>query len=303
MAEIPLALAVPAKGRGVAIALMLLGVLLFSLNDLLGKWLVGTYSPAQVLLIRSLAALLILLPLLGRAGLAAAVRVERPRLHALRMAFSTLDVICFYTAVIYLPLADVMAFYLAAPIFVAAMSPLLLGEKVGWRRWTAIGVGFVGVLITLNPSAASLEIPALLSLVGSLAFALLLVTTRLLGATTGDKVLVLWPIVGALLLGLVVTPFAWVTPTALDMALLGLLGLVSMGGYLCVNRSLKLAPAATVAPYQYTLLVWAIVFGYPVFGDVPTPHMLLGAAIIVAAGLFIFWREQVVARRPGPPSP
>jgi drug/metabolite transporter (DMT)-like permease len=251
-----------------AIGLMLFGILLFSLNDLMGKWLVGTYPPAQVVLIRSVAALALLLPLMLRDGLRSAVEVDRPGLHALRVLFSTVDVICFYTAVVYLPLADVMAFYLAAPIFVAAMSPFLLGETVGWRRWTAIAVGFVGVLIALDPSPSSLQWPALLALLGSAMFSLLTVSTRALGAAP-DKVLVLWQTVGALL------------------------GLVSMSAYFCVNRSLKLAPAATVAPYQYTLIVWAILFGYPVFGDVPSPHMLIGAGIIIAAGLFIFWREQV----------
>jgi len=304
MAELSLPASLPAKGRGLAIPLMLLGMLLFSLNDLMGKWLVATYSPAQVLLFRSIAALLILLPLLGRGGLVASVRVKRPGLHALRALFSTLDVICFYTAVIYLPLADAMAFYLAAPIFVAALSPWLLGERVGWRRWTAIGVGFAGVVIALNPSAESLELPALLSLGGSLCFALLIVTTRALGPMTSDKVLVLWPIVGALILGLVAALPTWVTPSGRDMLLMGLLGVVSMSAYFCVNRSLKLAPAASVAPYQYTLIVWAILFGYPVFGDVPTPQMLIGSAIIVAAGLFIFWREQFLAQSkvdPGSP--
>jgi drug/metabolite transporter (DMT)-like permease len=275
-----------------AIGLMLFGILLFSLNDLMGKWLVGTYPPAQVVLIRSVAALALLLPLMLRDGLRSAVEVDRPGLHALRVLFSTVDVICFYTAVVYLPLADVMAFYLAAPIFVAAMSPFLLGETVGWRRWTAIAVGFVGVLIALDPSPSSLQWPALLALLGSAMFSLLTVSTRALGAAP-DKVLVLWQTGGALLAGLVIAPFGWVPPTGIDYLLLALLGLVSMSAYFCVNRSLKLAPAATVAPYQYTLIVWAILFGYPVFGDVPSPHMLIGAGIIIAAGLFIFWREQV----------
>jgi drug/metabolite transporter (DMT)-like permease len=281
---------------GIAVGLMLLGMLLFSANDVLGKWLVGTYSPAQVILLRSLAALAVLMPFLMRDGIATLVRVERPGLHALRIVFSTADVFCFYIAVMYLPLANVMAFYLAAPIFVAAVSPFFLGERVGWRRWTAILVGFAGVLIALAPSRSSLEIPALLSLAGSLAFALMLVTTRAVGAAS-DKLLVTGPIAGAALAGLIISPFGWTPPSGRDVALMALLGMVSMAAYMCVNRALKLAPAATVAPYQYTLIVWAMLFGYPVFGDVPTPHMLTGAAIIIAAGLFIFWREQKVRRQ------
>lgn len=290
--------AIAARGYSraqVAVPLMLLGMLLFSMNDVLGKWLVGMYSPWQLLLIRSLAALAVLLPMMGREGLAAAITVDRPKLHLLRTVLATVEVACFYFAVIYLPLADVMAFYLAAPIFVAAMSPFLLGERVGWRRWTAIVVGFVGVLIALGPSASSFALPALLSIAGSFFFSLMIVTTRALGAAP-DSVLVFWQTVGALLAGLVVTPFVWVPPSGLDYALLALLGIVALGAHVCVNRSLKLAPAATVAPYQYTLIVWAILLGYLVFGDVPTPEMLIGAAIIVASGLFIFWREQALKR-------
>jgi drug/metabolite transporter (DMT)-like permease len=290
------ALAPPASARiGFAIALMLAAMLLFSMNDALGKWLVGTYSPAQLLLIRSLAALAILGAMLGKAGLAASVRVERPGLHVIRTLFSTADVTFFYIAVIYLPLADVMAFYMAAPIFVAALSPLVLGERIGWRRWTAIIVGFIGVLIALAPSAASFALPALLAVAGSVCFALFVLTTRALGAAPGG-VLVLWQTVGALLVGLVVSPFAWRPPSAVDWLLLALLGIVSMGAHLCVTRSLSLAPAATVLPYQYTLLVWAVLFGYAVFGDVPTAEMLVGGGLIVAAGLFIFAREQTIAR-------
>jgi drug/metabolite transporter (DMT)-like permease len=290
------ALGAPASGRiGFAIGLMLAAMLLFSMNDALGKWLVGTYSPAQLLLIRSLAALAILAALLGRAGLAASVRVDRPALHVLRTLLSTADVSFFYIAVIYLPLADIMAFYLAAPIFVAALSPLLLGEQIGWRRWTAILAGFVGVLIALAPSAASFALPALLAIAGSVCFALFVLTTRALGAAPGG-VLVLWQTIGALIVGLVVSPFTWTPPSAVDWGLLALLGVVSMGAHLCVTRSLKLAPAAAVAPYQYTLLVWAVLFGYAVFGDVPTAEMLVGGGLIVAAGLFIFAREQTIAR-------
>lgn len=273
------------------IAVMLLGVLLFALNDTMGKWLVATYSVGQVLLIRSAAALLILTPFLWRTGFKPLVTMERPGLQALRVVLSSLETYAFYFAVIYLPLADVMTYWLAAPIYVAAMSPLMLGEHVGWRRWTAIFIGFIGVLIALEPSAETLTAPALISIFGSFAFAFMMLSGRSLRATP-DTTLVFWQIVGAALFGLVTAPFGWVTPTAPDLLLLGLLGVVAMAAHVCVNRSLKLADAATVAPFQYTLLFWAIIFGWIVFGDVPRPAMLLGAAIIVAAGLFIFFREH-----------
>jgi len=276
-----------------AIAVMLTGILLFSLNDVMGKWLVSTYSVAQLLLIRSGAALLVLVPLLWKAGAMSLVRVERPGMQILRVVLSSAEVYCFYFAVITLPLADVMTYWLAAPIYVAAMSPLLLGEHVGWRRWTAILVGFVGVIIALEPSAQTLTLPALVSIAGSFCFAFMMLSGRALRGTP-DTTLVFWQMIGAGIVGLVVAPFQWVAPSGVDFALLSLLGVVAMLAHVCVNRSLKLADAATVAPFQYTLLFWGIVFGWLVFDDVPRPAVLIGAAIIVAAGLFIFFREQKV---------
>lgn len=273
------------------IAVMLLGIFLFAVNDTLGKWLVATYSVGQVLLIRSIAALVVLSPLLWRMGWRPLVAVERPGMQVLRVVLSSIEVYAFYFAVIYLPLADVMTYWLAAPIYVAAMSPFLLGEHVGWRRWTAIFIGFVGVIIALEPSAATLTAPALISIFGTFCFAFMLLSGRALRGTP-DKVLVFWQIVGAGVLGMVTARFGWVQLSGFDLALLGGLGVVAMVAHVCVNRAMKLADAAVVAPFQYTLLFWAVVFGFIVFGDVPRPAMLIGAAIIIAAGLFIFFRER-----------
>jgi drug/metabolite transporter (DMT)-like permease len=285
----------PKSGAGAGIALMLLACLVFSLNDTLGKWLVATYTVGQLLLIRSSAAMLILLPfLLRREALAEFSAAPRPRLQILRVVLSSVESALFYWAVVYLPLADVVTFYLAGPIFVTAFSALLLKEQVGWRRWSAVLAGFAGVVIAMRPSAASFSWPALIALTGCVSFALLMIATRAVRGTS-DLVLVTGQMAGALVLGIVMAPIGWVSPSARDFALLGLLGVVAMFAHVCVNRSLKLAPASVVVPYQYTFILWAIVFGYFVFGDVPDAMLLTGAAIIIAAGIFIFRREQVRA--------
>jgi drug/metabolite transporter (DMT)-like permease len=280
----------------IGIGMMLLGMFLFSLNDAIGKWLVATYSVGQVLLIRSLFALVVLAVLLRASGFAPVLRVDRPMVQAARVAFSTAEVFCFYTAVTYLPLADVMTYWLAAPIYVAALSPFLLGERVGPLRWAAIAVGFVGVLIALAPSGAVAPAATVAAVIGSLSFALMILTGRSLRGTP-DTTLVFWQTAGALVAGLVLAPLAWVPPTLPDFALLGLLGIVAMAAHICVNRALKLADAATVAPMQYTLLPFAIVLGWLFFRDVPGPAMLAGAAIIIGSGLVIFYRERAAARR------
>jgi drug/metabolite transporter (DMT)-like permease len=283
------------------IGLMLTGIALFAINDALGKWLLATYTVGELLLIRSATALLLLAPFLRRGGMAAFTGAPRPRLQIARVILSTLEVAMFFWAVSYLPLADTVTFYLAGPIYVTALSVLLLGETVGWRRWTAVLIGFAGVLLALRPSAASLTLPALIALTGSLFFALLMVVTRLLHETP-NTVLVGGQIVGTLLFGVLATPFAWVAPSPRDLALLCLFGAISMLALACVNRSLKLVAASVVAPYQYTLIVWAVVLGYLVFGDVPDLYTLLGALVIVGAGLYIFWREQL-RRAPRAPPP
>ncbi|HSO48033.1 MAG TPA: DMT family transporter [Rhizobiaceae bacterium] len=253
--------------------------------------MVATYSVGQVLLIRSAAALLVLAPFLWRGGVRPLLTVERPGMQALRVLFSSAEVYCFYFAVISLPLADVMTYWLAAPIYVAALSPFLLGEKVGWRRWLAILAGFVGVVVALQPSAATLSAPALVSIAGSFCFAFMMLSGRALRGTP-DSVLVFWQMAAAGLVGLVTAPIGWVTPGAFDLSLLALLGVVAMVAHVCVNRALKLADASVVAPFQYSLLFWAVLFGFIVFGDVPRPAMLAGAAIIVASGWFIMVRER-----------
>ncbi len=279
------------SGDGLGILAMLLAMLLFAANDTMGKWLVSTYGVGQIMFLRSVGALLVIAPFLTRLPPGALWRVERPWLLTLRCFFGAFEASAFYYATITLPLADVITYWLAAPIYVAALSPWLLKEKVGWRRWTAIAVGFVGVAVALRPSSAALTPAAVVSLVGSFVFSLTVVYGRQLRGTP-DIVLVFWQFVAALLCGLATVPFFWVPPSTRDFGLLALLGIVSMVGHVCVTRSLKLGSAATVAPMQYSTLLWGVIFGWIFFGEVPDAMLLVGAAIIIASGLFIAFRER-----------
>jgi drug/metabolite transporter (DMT)-like permease len=193
-----------------------------------------------------------------------------------------------------------VTFYLAGPIYVTALSVVLLGERVGWHRWTAVIAGFVGVLLALRPSAASVTLPALIALTGSVIFACLMIVTRLLRETQ-NTVLVAGQLAGTLLFGVVMLPFGWITPPPGDLAMLSLFGVFSILALACVNRALKLAAASVVVPYQYTMIIWAVVLGYVVFGDAPDALTLSGALVIVMAGLYIFWREQMRGQQDAAP--
>jgi len=287
--------------RLAGIALMLLGVWMFSFGDALGKYLVATYALGQLLLLRAIAALIVLSPLIWRHR-ADFRKLERPRLQFVRVILSTSEVAAFFGAAIYLPLADVITYYLACPIFVAAGSAIFLKEQVGWRRWSAIAVGFCGVLIALQPSAQTVSWPALIALCGSLSFAALMLLTRSLRSTP-DIVMASSQFVGTFALGLVMAPFGWVDPTLFDGGLFALAGCISICALLCVNRSLRLAPASVVVPYQYSMIVWAVMFGYVVFGEVPSLATLAGAAIIIGAGLYIYLRERKLGQLQAEVSP
>ena len=286
-----------AAGRSAALAgigFMLVAVFLFGLNSAVGKWLVATYPVGEFMLIRSTLTLILLSPFIWHAGRAAFANAPRPGLQLLRIVFSAAEVAMFFWAISYLPLADTTTFYLAGPIYVTALSVLLLRERVGWRRWTAVLIGFVGVVIALRPSSSSFTLPALIALSGSVIYALLMITTRAL-RETNDIALMTTYFIGAVAFGAAALPFGWVTPAPLDILFLGGVACANIVAQFCVIRSLKLASASVVVPYQYTLIIWSVVFGWQMFGELPDAYTIGGAVIIVAAGLYIFWRERIVA--------
>ena len=283
------------SARLAGIVLMLVGVGMFAFGDTLGKYIVATYSVGQLMSLRACAALALLAPSIWRQRQKFR-RIERRWLQSLRILLSTFEIAAFFLATVYLPLADVVTYYLATPIFVTALSAIFLREQVGWRRWSAILTGFAGVLIALRPSAQSISLPAMIALAGSLSFSGSLLTTRLLRATP-DIVLAAAQFAGGLIFGLLIAPIGWVTPSWGSLCLFFAAGAISVCALLCVNRSLKLAPASLVVPYQYTMILWAVMFGYLVFGDVPSLTMALGAIIIIGAGLYIFLRERELGRR------
>ena len=288
----------PDHNRG--IVLMLVAMVLFTLNDAIGKWLVATYPVGQLLAIRSFAALAVLLPIAWRDGdLKQIMSIQQPGLQALRLVLVIAEVSCFYWSVKFLPLADVFMFYLASPLFLTAFSVIFLREHVGIRRWAALGVGFLGVIFIFPPSDAVLSLPALVALGGSVALALMLTLTRSLSSGTGGLTLITLQTLAVGLAGLSTLPVAplvpelvWVTPDILDFSLLCLLGFVATSAHFMMNSAVTSAPSAVVAPFQYTSIVWAIILGYLIWDDFPETQAFMGASLIVGSGLFVLYRER-----------
>jgi drug/metabolite transporter (DMT)-like permease len=289
------------------IALMLVGMFLFAVNDTLGKYMVAAYSVGMLLLVRSVSGLAMLAPQIWREGGWSIVRSSlRPKLFG-RSVLSTMESVLFYWAVVYLPVADVVTFYMAVPIFTTALAALFLGETVRWRRWTAIGVGFIGVVIALNPTADVISVGSFIALAGTLSFALLMIITRRMKEEK-DITLITGQTLTGILFGLFTLPMpllfpandtlplitGWKDAPWQDLALLALLGIVATLAHMMVTRSLKLAPASVVVPFQYLTIVWAAILGYLVFETVPGWSMVIGCIIIIAAGLYIFSRELVL---------
>ena len=284
------------------ILFMLAAMTIFSLVNVFSKMMVASYPPAQLFFIRGFGAIASLMPFLARDNFAAVRNVPRPGLQALRMMLSVSDGMLFFTAIKYIPLADATTCYLAAPIFVTAFSAIFLREHVGWRRWSAVAAGFAGVLIALRPSGAAVSWPALIALAGCLCQSMFMVVTRFVRGTS-SIFLATAQVVGSFMFGGLVSAFIFVQPTWILVVALLISGVVNVAAVLCLNRALFLAPASVVAPFQYTMIVWAIVLGFLAFGDVPSLNTMLGAGIVACAGMYIFVREQRVMHREPEPNP
>ena len=277
---------------------MLAAVLLFAFNSAAGKWLVAKYSVGEFLLIRSTMTLILLLPLIWRAGCACSRMRQGPVCSSCASCCPRSRSRCSSGRSATCRSPTRPRSILAGPIYVTALSVLLLGERVGWRRWAAV---LVRILRRSDRAAAfcrDVTLSALIALGGSMIYALLMITTRML-RETDQTVLMTTQLIGILLFAAVMAPFGWVAPAAPDLMLLAGIAVLQVVSLFCSVRSLQLADASVVAPYQYSLILWSVLFGWQVFGEVPDAYTMIGAAIIVAAGLYIFWRERAVRSVPG----
>jgi len=293
----PPATPVAADRIGLGIGSTLAAVFLDSIVDAATKWLGQTYAPVQIVLLGQLFALVPIAVFVWRSGGLAALRTRRPFAHALRGGLLFASMLLFTMGLRGLPLAEAIAVSFTMPLFITALSGPLLGEPVGVRRWAAVAVGFAGALVMVRPGTEAFRPDALLVLTSALMFALAMLLTRRLARTETSVALVTHSTVIAGLASLPFATLAWQAPSAGD---LGLFALVGIGGgsaaYLLVI-AYRNAPAAVVAPFDYSSLIWASVFGWMLWRDSPEPAVWIGAAIVASAGVYITRREMALGRR------
>ena len=277
------------------IMLYLAAIFLMAIMDAMTKWLSQSYPVGQIVLFRAWSGLLPMAILVWRNGGVPALRTGRIGAHVTRGLIVLTATATFFYAFSVMPLADAYAIAFAAPLFVTALSVPVLGEHVGVRRWAAVLIGFFGVVIMLRPGAGGvdgfLSFGALAALVGTFCYALIVTTARSLGQTETPAAMGFYPAVVVALGSVGLIAFGFVMPTWPDLLLLCTLGLIGGTSIIMINEAFRISPSAILAPFDYSAMIWALLFGLTIWSDVPNLVMMVGAAIVVASGLYILRRE------------
>ncbi len=278
------------------ILFMLAGTFFMSLNNAVLKYMSEGYPAGQVLFMRGSFIFLPIAYFIWREGGFKSARVESFQGHAWRAGFTIASAFMFVTGVRYLPLADATAISFAGPLFITMLATPMLGEFVGWRRWSAVIVGFIGVLIITRPTGDVVRLAVLLPLGSAFAAAMRdLITRRIAPRETSNSILVTTTAAVALA-GLMTLPLGWIMPTPRDLGLIALGGIVSGFGHYCMIETFRHAEAGLVAPFKYSSILYAVAMGYLFWGDLPDVWVIAGTLILVASGLYILRREMARQR-------
>src|SRR3984957_14352161 len=277
------------------IAFMIAATALFSVSSAFAKWQVALYPVGEVMFVRSFSSLVVcaafILPFTGLSVFA----TVRPRDHIARGLSQSISQTFSVIAFSMMPLAGAVAINFSAPLWSALVSAVWLKERAGPVRWLVLLVGFLGVPIVTNPGADSLQLGALFALGNAIMYGSVTVAVRGMAATEAANTLLMWQMVMVAFFHAFLLVFGLKWPRPLDDAILVCSGVADAVGQFFWTRALHLAPATAVSPFFYLMLVWALVIGYVVWGDVLTPGLLVGSAIVVASGMLLLWHET--ARR------
>jgi drug/metabolite transporter (DMT)-like permease len=285
------------RQRLVGIALMCGAVALFAVLDTTAKYLNTKLDPLEIAWARYSSAFVLTLVVSNPFTHPALLRTKRPVLQVVRGILLVASTALNFVALRWLQLDEALSIIFTFPFIVAIASGPMLGEWLGWRRWTAIGVGFGGVLLITRPGFGGMHPAALFSLTATLFYGLYAVTTRIVSRVDSNQTSLFYNnAVGALVM-LPIIPFVWHTPDNWTIALM-LLGTGVFGslGHFFLISGHKLAPAAVLSPFIYTQLIWVVIFGYLVFDHVPNTWTIAGAGIVIGSGLYLLYRERQVGK-------
>jgi drug/metabolite transporter (DMT)-like permease len=271
--------------------LTMFAMLCFAGMDTISKWLVADYAVTEMMWIRSALFLLFAWFVVRKPGLRAALRSRRPVLQAVRCLIAVVEGAVFVLAFRFLPLADTHAVAATSPLIVIALGAFLLGERIDGARLAAVAAGFVGVLLIVRPGFRQLEWPLLLPIAGAVLWAAYQLLTRLCSRDDTPETSLAWAALVAFIATSFVGPLAWRWPSAMAWALMIVIALMGAAAHYALIKALDYAEAGAVQPYAYSLLVWATLLGFLVFGNVPDGWTIAGGAIVVLSGLYC-WRQD-----------
>ncbi|WP_111561351.1 DMT family transporter [Rhizobium sp.] len=278
---------------------VLLAITIFSIQDGISKHLGGAYPPVFVTMIRywAFGLFTILLAAKMRGGIVATARTKRPVLQVIRGLLLAAQVVVVISCFAVIGLAHSQAIFSATPILIALLAMPLLGERVGWRRWTAIGAGLVGVLLILKPDSGFFDVTLLLAVLSCFLFAFYVIATRLVSRDDSSMTSFFYTgVVGALAMTLV-GPFYWTWMAPADWVWMALVCMTSISSHYFLIRAYDMLDAAAVQPLTYLQLVYASIIGVTIYGETLSLNTIIGSVIVVGSGIFTIWREHVVGRR------
>jgi drug/metabolite transporter (DMT)-like permease len=293
-------------------AILVFGLFLFSIQDVIIKYFSGDYSVLQIVFVRGCIAMLLLLTLFRVMPQRIPLISKRPLLMLCRGLLGFSSYTCYYMAVAAMPLAEVVTITFTMPLFVTAMSALILREKVGVRRWGAVLVGFAGVLIILSPRGEFNGLAVLFAFGAAITYASQTIFTRFLGIhdnpltiafdaififTCASGILSLLMYFGVISISSSHASLAflgrdWVMPETIDMALMAVIGMIAAVGFYCLSQAYCVSEASAIAPFEFTYILWAVMFGYLIWNETPGPTTFIGIAVLVGSSLYIWYRER-----------
>jgi len=272
---------------------MILSVAVFSVVNALVKYQEAVYPVSQVVFFRSVFALVFSCGLVMREGGFSTLRTHRIAEHVGRGTLQFISMVAIFLAYHLMPLADAVAVTFSSPLFLTVLSIPLLGEKVGRHRWAAVIVGFIGVLVMVQPGPGTFSIGSILALANAALGASVTIALRRMSLTERPATLVTYQALVAVGLSVLILPFGWVSLTWQGAIGLASIGLISGFGQILWTLAFRLVPAAILAPFSYTSMIWSIGFGFLIWGDMPTPVLIGGACVVVMSGLYILYRETI----------